>query len=342
MTYSTRSDFFFHSRPVLASVLSIALLCVAGTFQPASARETPETVKAAGMQVPGFWKMTLGEVTVTALYDGKIDLSPSLLKGIETADFNRLLGALYVPRNKNGVQTAVNAYLIQQGGKLILIDAGAAQCFGPTLGKMLGNLKAAGIDPSMVDTVIVTHLHGDHVCGATLPDGKMAFPNAELLAPRKDADYWLSEEVAAKMPESAKAFFKAARDAVAPYKGAGKFRTFEDGEDPIPGIKAVPSNGHTPGHTSYLVAAGDQQLLIWGDIVHSYSIQFPRPKVSIEFDTDQRAAIATREKLLSRAAEGKLWIAGAHMPFPGIGHVVREGKGWRWAPAEYGLLDQSK
>lgn len=330
-----------HVKSGLGAMLALAVLCTA-LPQSAGARETPETAKAVHTQVPGYWRMTLGDVTVTALYDGKLDLSPSVLKGIAASDLDRMLGSLYVPQNKDGVQTAVNAYLIQQGGKLTLIDAGAAECFGPTLGKMLDNMKAAGVDPASVDTVIVTHLHGDHVCGATLPDGKTAFPNAELLAPRKDADYWLSKELAAKMPKSARGFFKAARDAVAPYKAADKFRTFEEGNDPVPGIKAIPTNGHTPGHTSYLVTAGDQQLLIWGDIVHSYAVQLPRPNVSIEFDTDQRAAIAARKKLLQRAAQGKLWIAGAHMPFPGIGHVVRDGKGWRWAPAEYGPLDQSK
>ncbi len=331
------------SRHFLASAAALALLAIAGCVQaptsPYQGSAPPSgSAPPAGRQVPGYWRMAVGDAVVTALFDGRVALSPSILKGIAGSDAERLLAAMFVPQSADGVQTAVNAYLIDQGGRLTLIDAGAAACFGPTLGQIVDNLAAAGYAPSQVNAVVLTHLHGDHVCGVTSADGKRVFANAEIYAAQADADFWLSEAIAAAAPEGARGFFKAARDAVKPYQAAGRFKTFAAGADPLPGVKAVPSNGHTPGHTSYLVESQGQSLLIWGDIVHSHSIQFQRPEVALEFDVDTAAAIATRKRIFAQAADGKLWVAGAHLPFPGLGHVRREADAWRWLPAEYGPL----
>ncbi len=103
-----------------------------------------------------------------------------------------------------------------------------------------------------------------------------------------------------------------------------------------PGIRAVAAFGHTPGHTSYLITSGDQSLLAWGDIIHSHAVQFERPEVAIEFDSNKEQAVATRRKILGDAARDRLWIAGAHLPFPGIGHVRTGGTGYAWVPVEYG------
>ena len=320
----------------VAAAGAVATVLISG---PAQAREDAPQASQL-QQVPGYWRTALGDTVITALYDGRTFLPRSLLKGIEGKSLEQLLATAFVPTGKDGVQTSVNAYLVNQGGRLTLIDAGTASCFGPGLGQVVDNLRASGHDPAAVDTVLVTHLHGDHVCGATTTDGKMAFPNAELVAPQAEADFWLSEAIAAKAPKEAQAFFKMSREAVAPYKAAGKFRTFKAGEDPLVGIKAVPSHGHTPGHTSYLIASGaGNSVLIWGDIVHSHSVQFAHPNVTLEFDVDGKAALASRKRIFAQAADGKLWVAGAHLPFPGIGHVGRQGQAWRWVPAEYGPVD---
>ena len=315
-----------------AATLFAAAAIFLSTMSPAGAAAPP----AQTGQAPGYYRMAIGEFIVTALYDGYVDLAPKLLKGVSEKDVQSLLARMFLASTP-GVQTAVNAFLVHTGSNLVLIDAGAAKAFGPTLGVILENIRAAGYDPAQVDTVLLTHLHGDHASGL-VADGKPAFPNAQVRVAKADADFWLSEEIAGKAPKEAQPFFKLARDAVAPYKEAGRFTPFSSGESLVPGITAVAAYGHTPGHTAYLLRSKNQSLLVWGDIVHSHSVQFLRPEVSLEFDVDSVKAVATRRKLFADAARDKLWVAGAHLPFPGIGHVRADGKRFAWVPVEYGPI----
>ncbi|MCR6630047.1 MAG: MBL fold metallo-hydrolase [Magnetospirillum sp.] len=314
------------------AVLSALAMTVAATLAvpTVALAEPPAQLRT---QAPGYYRFALAGMEVTALFDGTVDLAPKLLSGASAKDIDALLARMFVPK---GVQTAVNAFLVHTGQNLVLADTGTAKAFGPGLGYMLDNLRAAGYDPAAVDTVLLTHLHPDHVNGLLAADGKPAFPNAVIRVAKAEADYWLSEEVAAKAPADVQPFFAMARTAVAPYMAAGRFKTFLPGEAVLPGVASVPAEGHTPGHAGYLFTAGDQSLLVWGDIVHSHAVQFARPEVAIEFDVDKKRAVATRKRLLADAASRKLWVAGAHLPFPGIGHVRAESKGYAWVPVEYG------
>lgn len=284
-------------------------------------------------QVPGYYRLYLDKLEVTALYDGNIALDTKLLKNTNDKEVQSLLARLFV--KGPAVQTAVNAYLINTGGKLVLVDAGAAKLFGPSLGHIADNLKAAGYSPEQVDAVLVTHLHGDHVNGLVTADGKMAFPNAEIWSAQADNDFWLSEETAAKAPKDAQPFFKMARDAAAPYRAAGKWKTFADDRELLPGVASLAARGHTPGHSAYVVGSGADKLLIWGDLVHNHAVQFARPQVAIEFDVDKKQAVATRKAIFAKAAKEKLLVGGMHLPFPGIGHVRADAKGYSWVPIEF-------
>lgn len=288
-------------------------------------------------QVPGFYRLMLGGFEVTALYDGFIDLDSALLTNTSPQEVQSLLARQFLKGPK--VQTAVNAYLIHTGERLVLVDAGAAGRFGPTLGRIVDNLRAAGYDPAQIDTVLVTHLHGDHVNGLVSADGQAVFPNAVVWSARAESDYWLNEETAARAPRDAQPFFAMAREAAAPYRQAGRWQTFEHDRELLPGISAIAAPGHTPGHTAYLVESAGQRLLVWGDVVHNHAVQFARPHVAIEFDTDKKQAVATRRQLFARAAREKLLVAGMHLPFPGIGHVRLEGRRhFAWVPVEFGPL----
>ena len=287
-------------------------------------------------QVPGYYRMALGDFEVTALYDGYIDLDRKLLSGASAQDIQRLLARMFIMNSQ--VQTTVNAYLMHTGSRLVLVDTGAAKAFGPTMGVLLNHIRAAGYDPAQIDAVLLTHLHPDHASGLLTPEGKVAFPNAEVRVAKAESDYWLDEAMAAKAPKDAQPFFKMAREAVAPYIVAGRFKPFGPDETPLPGVSAVPTPGHTPGHTGYLFSSKNQSLLVWGDIVHSHASQFARPEIAIEFDIDKKQAVVSRRKMFADAAKDKLWVAGAHLPFPGIGHVRAEPPRYAWVPIEYGPI----
>lgn len=324
----------------LSSLLRNALLGAALVLSAAVPAWAEPPAQRAD-QVGGWHRFKLGGFEVTALYDGYIDLPPKVMLNISAKTTEELLRRMFVDYGK-GIQTAVNAYLVHTGTRLVLVDAGTAKAFGPTLGFIPDNIRAAGYDPAQVDTVLLTHLHPDHAAGLLGADGKPAFPNAEIRVAKAEADFWLDEAIAARMPEANRVFFKMARDAVAPYKAAGKFRTLS-GQVGLPaGIAAVDTHGHTPGHTSFLLTSQGQSLLVLGDLVHNHAVQFAHPEVAFEYDSDKAQAVKTRKAVFADAAKQRLWVAGAHLPFPGIGHIRAEGKAFAWVPLEYSPLRQDR
>lgn len=320
---------------------ALLALAVAGATAAVAAPALAAPPAQLRTQAPGFYRMALGDVEITALYDGYIDLDPKILSGASAEDIQGLLARMFLAATP-GVQTAVNAFLVHTGSNLVLVDTGTAKAFGPTLGYITDNIRAAGYDPAQIDAVLLTHLHPDHANGLVTADGAMAFPNAEVRVAKAEADFWLSEEAAAKAPADAQPFFAMARAAVAPYAAAGKLKPFQPGEALVPGVSSVAAAGHTPGHSGYLVSTKGASILMWGDLVHSHSVQFARPEVAIEFDVDKAQAVETRKRIFADAAALRLWVAGAHLPFPGIGHVRAETRaepaGYAWVPVEYGPI----
>lgn len=286
----------------------------------------------AKFQAPGFYRMMLGAFEVTALSDGTVGLHVDELltnttpKHVATALTRSFLS---IP-----VETSVNAYLINTGDKLVLIDAGAGTLFGPTLGKLPASIKAAGYSPDQVDEIYLTHMHPDHVGGLMAGD-KQAFPNATVRADQREADYWLSEANMEKAPEASKNFYKGAMASLKPYEAAGKLKPFSGDSDLVPGIRTLAAYGHTAGHHVYVVESQGQKLVLWGDLMHVAAVQFANPSVTIKFDTDSKAAALQRKKAFADAAKHGYWVAAAHLPFPGIGHIRPEAKGYVWVPANY-------
>jgi glyoxylase-like metal-dependent hydrolase (beta-lactamase superfamily II) len=281
-------------------------------------------------QAPGWYRLQLGDFEITALNDGTLDLPVDQLLQQPKPDTVRALQHAYlgVP-----LETSVNAFLVNTGTKLVLVDTGAAGLFGPTLGKLLANLKAAGYSPEQVDEIVITHMHGDHI-GGTAADGKPNFPNATLRLDKKDADFWLSPEQIAKGGDGAKAI--AAN--VKAYADAGRFKPFEGspaGVEIVPGVKAFPAYGHTPGHSNYVAESKGQKIMFWGDLMHVAAVQFPKPSVTINFDSDPKAAAPAREKAYAAAAKEGYYVGVAHVSFPGIGRLRADGKGYDWLPVNY-------
>jgi len=292
---------------------------------------------AAGPQVksqaPGYYRMMLGDFEVTALFDGAIELQPTkLLTNTTPEQVTKLLGRSF---EKEPVPLSVNAYLINTGEKLVMVDTGTGGLFGPQLGTLVANLKAAGYQPEQIDEIYITHMHGDHV-GGLAPQGSAVFPNAVVRADQHDADYWLNEANAAKAPKEMADFFKMARNSFKPHIDAGKFKPFNGNTDLVPGVKAVAAHGHTPGHSIYVIESKGQKLVLWGDLMHFAAVQFPQPQVTIAFDTDSKAALAQRKKAFAQAAKEGYYVGAAHLPFPGLGHLRSEGKaGYAFVPVDY-------
>jgi len=286
-------------------------------------------------QAPGYYRIMVGNFEVTALSDGTVTLPvDKLLTNTTPAKVNKALAKSF---EASPLQTSVNAFLINTGNKLVLIDTGAAGLFGPTLGNLLTNLKASGYQPEQVDEIYITHMHGDHI-GGLLADGKMAFPNASVRADKRDADYWLSQENMDKAPAESKGSFKGVMTSLAPYVQAGHFKPFSGDTDLMPGVKSIASYGHTPGHTSYAIESNGQKLVILGDLIHVAAVQFNEPSVTMSFDTDSKLAAAQRKRIFTDAAKKGYLVAGAHLSFPGLGHVRANGNAYTWVPVNYEMI----
>jgi glyoxylase-like metal-dependent hydrolase (beta-lactamase superfamily II) len=286
-------------------------------------------------QAPGYYRMMLGEIEVTALSDGIFSMDTlKLLSNVTPKQLDAALARSFL---KNPVDASVNGFLVNTGSKLALIDTGAGTLFGPTLGKLLSNLKASGYAPEQVDEIYITHMHGDHV-GGLAADGKPVFPNAVVRAAQAEADFWLSKAHMDAAPADRKDGYQGAMNMLNPYVSAGRFKPFSGDTELVPGIRAVATPGHTAGHTIYVIESKGQKLVLWGDLMHVAAVQFPDPAVTILFDTDSAKAAAERKKVFADAAKDGFWVGGAHLSFPGIGHLRTAGAGYAYVPAHYTAL----
>lgn len=280
---------------------------------------------------PGYFRMMLGDFEVTAINDGTVDLPvDKLLQGQKPAAIDAALAKSFL---KSPLETSVNTFLINTGGQLILVDTGAAGLFGPTLGKFITNLKASGYQPEQIDEVYVTHMHSDHV-GGLAANGQRVFPNAIVRAQKHESDFWLNQANMDKNP-AGKATFQGAMASLNPYVSAGKFQPFEGDVELTPGISTRSGKGHTPGHTAYVVESKGQKLVLIGDLIHVSAVQMHHPEVTISFDSDAKAAAAERRQAFDAAVRGRYLIGAAHLQFPGIGHLVKESKGYDFIPVNY-------
>ena len=313
----------FTSQVTAAMAAAIALLAATGAHAAAPMAKTP---------APGYYRTMLGDFEITALSDGTVSLPVrDLLTNISPQAIDNALAKSYL---KSPLETSVNGYLINTGEKLILVDTGAAGLFGPTLGNLLSNLKASGYQPEQVDEIYITHMHADHVGGLMAGD-KLAFPNAIVRADKHDADFWLSQANLDKAPADSKGSFQGAMASINPYVKADKFKPFDGNTDLATGIKAIASHGHTPGHAIYAIESKGQKLVLWGDLMHVAAVQFDNPGVTIQFDSDTKAAALQRKKAYAEAAKQGYLVGSAHISFPGIGRLRADGKGYVWIPVNY-------
>lgn len=327
---------FEGERFLIASVVRLSALVLTALAAVACTTVSPTANASApqptSKQNPGHYRVMVGDFEVVALSDGTLGFdTDKWLTNVKPALVQKALAKVYL---KAPPESSVNAFLVNTGDKLVLVDTGSGALFGPALGKLLINMDAAGYKPEQVDEIYITHLHADHV-GGLMSGDKLAFPNAIVRADKHDADFWLSDENLENSPEGMKMFFEGARASLNPYIKAGKFKPFEGDTDLIPGVKALAMPGHTPGHTFYIAESKGQKIVFWGDLVHVEAVQLPYPYVTVVFDVDSKAAAAQRKKALADLAKQGTPIAAPHIAFPGLGRLRKDGNGYAWVPVNY-------
>ncbi len=283
-------------------------------------------------QSPGFYRMALGELEITALLDGTLPLPlPQMYRDVAAEDASQLLRGAHrdIPTD-----TSVNAFLVNDGKRLVLIDAGTGHYLGNEVGHLVRNLEASGYKPSEIDHIILTHVHTDH-SGGLVQDGKRVFENATLHVPEREMEFWLKTAPDARPEGLNQQLFKEAEECLRPYLQQNRIVTYGDNAEVLPGFRSILRPGHTPGHSSIMVESRGRKLVFWGDITHGDIVQFKQPDVTIEFDVDRPSAVQSRRQALAAAVADGYLVAGAHIAFPGIGNVLAQEDHFDWMPVNY-------
>lgn len=309
------------------AVLGAAATTLTGALpQPARA-----AAPKAGGQMPGFYRLNVGDLEVTLVHAGFAErpLDAGFVRNAPLEEVQGALAAAFQPTES--IKIPFTTTVINTGERLVLIDAGFGPFAPPTASNWLANFTAAGYAPEQVDLVVVSHFHGDHIQGIRDKEGNALFPNAALMVSEPEWAFWMDDGEMSRAPEGRKGSFETARRVFAPV--ADDVARFDDQAEIVPGVRAMLSPGHTPGHTTFLVTSGDESLLVWSDTTNKPELFVRNPGWQAMFDMDGDQAAATRMKLLDMAATDRLRVSGYHFPFPATGYIAKEGEGYRFVPA---------
>ncbi len=288
-------------------------------------------VPMQGAIVPDIYRFPLGEMEVTTVRDGAVVAEdPHTIFGIDVApeDVQALAQANFLPPDK--LENGFTPTLLNTGAELVLFDSGNGAGRRPNAGHTRQRLAEAGVPPEAIDVVVLTHFHPDHI-GGLMEDGAPAFPNARYVAGAAEYDFWSPPEKAEA--EATARVGQLVQSNVVPL--AEKTTFVKPGDQVLPGVTAVGSHGHTPGHLSYLIEGGGRQLLVLGDVANHFVLSIQRPDWHVRFDMDKDAGAATRKEVLGMLAAERMPFVGYHMPSPGVGFVEAAEGGFRFVPLTY-------
>jgi glyoxylase-like metal-dependent hydrolase (beta-lactamase superfamily II) len=298
--------------------------------QPVSA--TSAAPPNAGRQVPGFYRYKVGDIEITAVHDG-FALRPidGLVRNADLGDVKKAMAEAFLP--ENALPITFTTLVLKTGRRTVLIDTGNGDSGAPTSGTFMANFLAAGFSPEKVDTIIVSHFHGDHINGLRRKDGTAVFPNAEVMVPAPEWAFWMDDAKMAEASEGLKPNFQNVRRVFGP--NAKDMKQYEAGKELVPGVTPVAAPGHTPGHTAYVVSSGSGKLMVMSDTTNHPALFARNPDWAAVFDVDGEQARATRHKLLDMVASERAQVSFYHAPFPATGHIVKDGQGFRFVPVQW-------
>jgi glyoxylase-like metal-dependent hydrolase (beta-lactamase superfamily II) len=293
----------------------------------------------AGKQVTGFYRYKVGDIEVTVVTDGanRMKLPDDFVSNAKKDDVNAALAAAYM--EKDVFVGPYNPVVVNTGSKLVLIDTGVGEAgfkaSNGASGQLMNNLKAAGIDPKSIDVVLISHFHGDHVNGLLMADNSLAFPNAEVMVPEAEYKYWMDDgEMSRATNPRIQGLFKNNRRV---FSGdvVKRMTQYAWGKDVLPGIQAVGTPGHSPGHTSHILSSGGSTLYVQADVTHVPYLFARNPGWHAFYDHDPQMAEVTRRKVYDMLAADKIRVQGFHYPFPSNAYVEKAGNGYREIPVAW-------
>ena len=318
------------------NLMTATIAAGAASLMPAAAKAA---APAAGKQVAGFYRYKVGDIEVTVITDGanRLPVTDSFVVNAKKEEVNAALAALHM--EPGFFIGPYNPIVINTGSKLALIDTGTSEAtFAPSngrTGQFMTNLAAAGIDAAAIDTVIISHFHGDHINGLLKADKSLAFPNAEIAVPANEHQYFMDEGNMSRAPKGRiEDVFKNARRV---FSGdvAKRVRTYDWDKEVIPGVLAVGTPGHTPGHTSHIVSSGAAKVYVQADVTHAPYLFVRNPGWHPFYDQDPVMAEATRRKVYDMLVAEKMLVQGFHYPFPSVAHVEKTATGYREIPVAW-------
>lgn len=312
-------------RLLAAGAASLAGLAFAGA-SPVWAQNAPDLGTPA-LPENGVRRIPLGEFELLAVNDGmaRRPLTEGFVRNASLPEVKAALAAAGL--SQDHLDLSFTAFVLVTPRHRVLIDAGNGEFGAATTGRLLANLARAGIAPDTIDTVLVSHFHGDHINGLRRRDGAWVFPKAQVMVPAAEWAYWMDDAVMAAAPEGMKPAFQNVRRVFGPV--ADRVRRFApDATDLVPGIRAVPAHGHTPGQSMFEVESRGKKFLYLADLSNVPALFVRQPDWAVMFDMDPDKAREVRHRVLAQAAESGALVGGYHFPFPAVGTILKEGAGY--------------
>ncbi|TVR11627.1 MAG: MBL fold metallo-hydrolase [Salinarimonadaceae bacterium] len=298
-----------------------------------NAMTNAENARPALRQPPTAYRSRVGDIEIVAANDGmvRVPMKDGFVRGVTAAEVGEALAESGLPREI--LTITFTPIVVRTGGETVLVDTGYGASGPPTAGFLLENLAAGGVRPEDVTKVVISHFHGDHINGLLTKDGALVYPNAEILVPAPEWDFWTSQDRKAQAPDAMKAAFDNVARVLGPMKD--RLTHYKWDQEVAPGMIALDANGHTPGHTAFAISSDGESFVFISDTTNHPALFVRNPDWSPSFDIDPDAARRTKRRILDMVVTDDLPVGGFHFPFPALGKIARDGERYRYLPAQW-------